>query len=124
MENWRNGEIEGEELPLNEWDRPERAGERARQRCYRRKDKWRTIDVNSRMWERATGKEGGSGDTEQTWSQRRFLRLRADCDVLTTQSTGQFPHSTVELMPNKLGIYSKRSAVGSRIINHFQEKNI
>lgn len=74
------------------------------------------------MWERATGKVGGSGDTEQTWSQRRFVRLRADCDVLTTQKTGQFPHSTVELTPNKPGIYSERSAVGSRIIDEFQEK--
>lgn len=76
------------------------------------------------MWERATAKEGGSGDTEQTWSQRRFVRLRADCDVLTTRKTGQFPHSTVELTPNKPGIYSERSAVGSRIIDEFQEKNV
>lgn len=68
------------------------------------------------------GREGGSGDTEQTWPQRRFVRLRADCDVLTTQKTGQFPHSTVELMPNKSGIYFDKAAVGSRIIYQFQEK--
>lgn len=38
--------MEGEDFTLNDWDRPEREGERARQRCYRRKDKWRARDVS------------------------------------------------------------------------------
>lgn len=61
--------------------------------------------------------EGGRGDTEQTSSQRRSVRLRADCDVLTTQKTGHFPHSTVELATNKCAINSERSAAGIRIID-------
>lgn len=64
--------------------------------------------------------EGGRGDTEQTSSQRRSVRLRADCDVLTTQKTGHVPHSTVELTTNKSAINSERSAAGIRIIDQVQ----
>lgn len=66
--------------------------------------------------------EGGRGDTEQTSSQRRSVRPRADCDVLTTQKTGHFPHSTVELTTNKCAINSERSAAGIRIIDQVQGK--
>lgn len=44
--------------------------------------------------------EGGRGDTEQASSQSRSVVLRAHCDVLTIQKSGQFPLSTVELMTN------------------------
>lgn len=60
-----------------------------------------------------------SGDTEQTWSRRRFVRLRADSDVLTTQEPGQFPRHTAEL-----AFISARSAAGSWIIDPIQEKYI
>lgn len=49
----------GEDFTLNDWDRAERGGERARQRCYRRKDKWRTIDASERMGERTTTRREG-----------------------------------------------------------------
>lgn len=33
-------------VPLNDWDRPGRAQREGRERCYGRKDKWKTIDVS------------------------------------------------------------------------------
>lgn len=79
-------------------------------------DRWELEDVGERH------EEGGRGDTEQTSSQRRSGRLSADCDVLTTQKTGHFPHSTVELMTNKRAINCESSAAGSSIIDQFQGK--
>ncbi len=38
----------------------ERRGERGRQRCYRRRDKWKTIDGSWMMWEKITWEEGAS----------------------------------------------------------------
>lgn len=48
-------------VTLNDWDRPARVcGERGKQRCYRRRDKWKTIDVSWMMWEKIKREEEGS----------------------------------------------------------------
>lgn len=76
----------------------ESAGERGRQRCYRRRDKWKTIDVSSMMWEKSTREAGGSetGDWMDI-SKGIFREVDSVCDELKTHWSGEVQHSGVEL---------------------------
>lgn len=83
MEKWTKEE--GEAFTLNDWDRAH--GERGRQRCYGRRDKWKTIDVSWMVWEKtARGREG--------------LRLgrhlqRADSSEMKCEHRGADSYSTI-----------------------------
>lgn len=78
LEMRRDREMEreggGEVFTLNDWDRPGiELGERARQRCYGRRDKWKTIDVSYDVGENHMGGGGLRLDTEQEISWKRII---------------------------------------------------
>lgn len=59
---------EGEVFTLNDWDGPGKRRKRGRQRCYKRRDKWRTIDVSYDVGENPMRgwREGLRPDTKLT----------------------------------------------------------
>lgn len=78
-ERQRNGEKGGGEAStLNDWDRAGREqGERGRQRCCRRRNKQKMIDVSQMIWEKITRDEGGS-EIGQTCPKGHYMRLIAN----------------------------------------------